>query len=102
MEDKSPDRKAVYTPKQWLSRFREESELTEQFWRRLSETKQECEVEIDKAQELLISKFMTAKTEKRLQDKLMKGKKIEMEKTIELIKQDSYGRKTEKTQYRKR
>ena len=42
------------------------------------------------AEELFISKFMTAVTDKKLRDKLMKQKKPEMKKVIEMIKQNTY------------
>ena len=45
------------------------------------------------AEELLISKFMTAVTDTKLRDKIMKEKKLELKKTIELIKQNTYDRK---------
>ena len=39
---------------------------------------------------------MTAITDKKLRDKLMKGKTLELKKTIELIKQNSYEKKNKK------
>ena len=78
-----------------------EAETPEDFWRRLIEIEKECNFESITAEELLISKFMTAITDKKLRDKLMKEKKLEMKKTIEMIKQNIYERKTTKTQYRK-
>ena len=57
-----------------------ESETPEDFWRRLIEIEKECNFESITAEELLISKFMTAITDKKLRDKLMKEKKLEMKK----------------------
>ena len=48
------------------------------------------------AEELLISKSMTAITDKTLRDKLMKEKTLELKKTIELMKQNTYEKKNTK------
>ena len=77
-----------------------ESETPEDFWRRLIEIEKECNFESITAEEFFISKFMTAITDKKLRDKLMKEKKLEMKKAIEMIKQNTY-EKNKKTQYRK-
>ena len=73
-----------------------ESETPEDFWRRLIEIKKECAFEGITAEDLLISKFMTAIMDTKLRDKLMKEKKLELKKTIEMIKQNTYERKSEK------
>ena len=73
-----------------------EAETPEDFWRRLIEIEKECNFEGITAEELLISKFMTAITDKKLRDKLMKEKKLEMKKTIEMIKQNTYEKKNNK------
>ena len=44
---------------------------------------------------------MTAITDKKLRDKIMKEKKLELKKVIELIKQNTYEKKNTGTQYRK-
>ena len=53
-----------------------ENETTEEFWRRLIEIKEECNFGTILAEELLISKYMTAITDKKLSNKLMKEKNI--------------------------
>ena len=73
-----------------------ESETPEDFWRRLIEIEKECAFEGITAEDLLISKFMTAITDTKLRDKLMKEKKLELKKTIEMIKQKTYERKNQK------
>ena len=70
-----------------------ESETPEDFWRSLIEIEKECNFESITAEDLLISKFMTAITDKKLRDKLMKEKKLEMKKAIEMIKQNTYEKK---------
>ena len=73
-----------------------ESETPEDFWRRLIELEKECAFEGITAEDLLISNFMTAVTDTKLRDKLMKEKKLELKKTIEMIKQNTYQKKSEK------
>ena len=77
-----------FLPKRNTYHSREESfwtkqtkaETPEDFWRRLIEIEKECNFESITAEELLISKFLTAITDKKLRDKLMKEKKPEMKK----------------------
>ena len=73
-----------------------ESETPEDFWRRLIEIEKERAFEGITAEDLLISKIMTAITDTKLRDKLMKEKKLELKKTIEMNKQNTYERKNRK------
>ena len=73
-----------------------ENETPEEFWRRLIEIEKECNFGSISAEELLISKYMTAITDKKLRDKLMKEKTLEMKKTIKMIKQNTYEKKNKK------
>ena len=74
-----------------------EAETPEDFWRILREIEKDCNFENITAEDLLISKFMTAITDKKLRDKLMKEKKPEMNKTIEMIKQNTYEKEGKST-----
>ena len=49
------------------------------FWRRIIETEKECEFEITTAKVLSITKFLTATTEPKLQDPLMRKKELSKE-----------------------
>ena len=73
-----------------------EEETPEDFWRRLIEIEKECNFNTISAEELLISKYMTAITDKKLRDKIMKEKTLELKKIIELIKQNTYEKKNKK------
>ena len=73
-----------------------ENETPEEFWRRFIEIEKECNSGSISAEELLISKYMTAITDKKLRDKLMKEKTLEMKKTIQMIKQNTYEKKNKK------
>ena len=73
-----------------------EEETPEDFWRRLVEIEKECNFGSISAEELLISKYMTAITGKKLRDKIMKKKTLELKKVIELIKQNTYEKRNKK------
>ena len=73
-----------------------EEETPDEFWRRLIEIEKECNFNTISAEELLISKYMTAITDKKLRDKMMKEKTLELKETIELIKQNTYEKKNKK------
>ena len=73
-----------------------EEETPEEFWSRLIEIEKECNCNTISAEELLISKYMTAITDKKLRDKIMNEKTLELKKVIELIKQNTYEKKKQK------
>ena len=73
-----------------------EEETPEDFWRRLIEIEKECNFGSISAKELLISKYMTAITDKKLRYEIMKEKTLELKKIIELIKQNTYEKKNKK------
>ena len=79
-----------------------ETETPEDLWRRLIEIKNVCAFEGITAEVLLISKLMTAFTDTKLLNELMKEKKLELKKSIEMVNQNTYERKNQKkTKYRK-
>ena len=55
-----------------------EEETPKEFWRRLIEVESECNFDTITAEEILISKYRTAITDKKLRDKLMKEKTLEL------------------------
>ena len=67
-----------------------EEEAPEKFWRRLFEIEKKCHFSTISAGELLRSTYETAFTDKKLRDKLMKEKTLELNGTIKLIKQNTY------------
>ena len=88
-----PKRNSYHNRGEFFWTKQTETETPEDFWRRLIEIEKECAFEGITAEDLLISKFMTAITDTKLQDKLLKEKKLELKKTIEMIKQNTYKRK---------
>ena len=73
-----------------------EDETPEKFWRWLIEIERECNFNTISAEELLISKYMTAITDEKLRDKIMKVKTLGLKKLIELIKLNTYEKKNKK------
>ena len=57
-----------------------EDETPEEFWRRLMEIEKECNFNAISAEGMLISKYMTAITDKNLRDKILKEKTLEPKK----------------------
>ena len=70
-----PKRNTYHNRGEFVWTKQTESETPEDFWRRLIEIEKECNFENITAEELLISKYLTAITDKKLRDKLMKEKK---------------------------
>ena len=86
----------------WAKQTQEET--PEEFWRRLIEIKKECNFITISAEELLISKYMTAITVKKLRDKIMKkntGIEEGIEERMNSLNRTHMRRKTKRTQYRK-
>ena len=62
----------------WAKETEEES--PEEFWRRLIEIEKECNFNMISAEELLISKYMTAITDKKIPGQIDERKNIRTEK----------------------
>ena len=88
-----PQRNTYHNRGEFFWTKQTESETPEDFWRRLIEIEKECAFERITAEDLLISKFIT---DTKLRDEIMKEKKLELKKTIEMIKQNTYERKNQK------
>ena len=71
-------------------------ETPEEFRRQLIEIEKECNFNTISAEDLLISKYMTAITDKKRRDNIIKEKTLELKKIIELIKHNTYGKKNQK------
>ena len=68
----------------------EENETPEEHWKKLITLEKNCEFKDIKQEDLLISKFITSITDKKLQEKLMREKTLNLKTTVELITQNSY------------
>ena len=91
-----PKRNTYHNRRDFFWAKQTEEETPEEFWRRLIEIEKECNFNTISAEELLISKYMTAFTDKKLRNKMMKEKTLELKKTIELIKQNICEKKIKK------
>ena len=91
-----PKRNTYHNHEDFFWAKQTEEETPEEFWRRLIEIEKECNFNTISAEELLISKYMTAITDKKLRDKMMKEKTMELKKTIELIKPNTYEKENKK------
>ena len=92
------EKKHLPQPRRFLLGETFRRETPEEFWRRLIEIEKECNFNTISAEELLISNYMTAITNKKLRDKIMNGKTLELAKKIELIKQNTYEKKNKKNE----
>ena len=94
-----------YNPKKNIYHNREdffwakqtEEETPEKFWRQLIEIEKECNVNTYSAEEILISKYMTAITDEKFWDEIMKEKTLELKKIFELLKQNTYEKNKKNT-----
>ena len=93
-----PKRNTYHNRGDFVRAKQTEGETPEEFWRRSIEIEKECNFNAITAEKLLISKYMTAITDKKLRDKIMKEKTLERKKIIELKKkQNTYEKKNKKT-----
>ena len=91
-----PKRNTYHNREDFFGAKQTEDETPEEFWRRLIEIEKECNFNTISAEELLISKYMTAITNKKLWNKIMKEKTLKLKKIIELIKHKTYEKKIKK------
>ena len=68
----------------------EENETPEEHWKKLITLEKDCEFKEIKQKDLLISKFITSITDKKLREKLIREKTLNLKTTIKLITQNSY------------
>ena len=72
-----PKRNTYHNRGDFFWAIQTQEETPEEIWRRLTEIEQECNFNTISAEELLISKYMTAITDKKLRHKIMKDTGIE-------------------------
>ena len=71
----------------------DDNEPPEEHWKKLITLEKTCEFKDIKQEDLLISKFITSITDKKLREKPIREKNLNLKTTIELIAQDSYYRR---------
>ena len=71
----------------------EENETSEDDWRKLVSLENDCEFKDMKLEKLLISKFITSITDKKLREKLIRETTLNLKTTMDLVTQDSYDKR---------
>ena len=69
---------------------KQENETPEEHWKKLITLEKNCEFKDIKQENLLKSKFITSITDKKLREKLIRKKTLNLKTTVELITQNSY------------
>ena len=88
-----PKRNTYHSRGDFFWAKQEENETPEEHWKKLITLEKTCDFKDIKQEDLLISKFFTSITDKKLREKLIREKTLNLKTTIELIKQDSYDRR---------
>ena len=85
-----PKRNTYHSRGDFFWAKQEENETPEEHWRKLVSLEKNCEFKDIKQEDLLISKFITSITDKKLREKLIREKTLDLKTTMDLVTQDSY------------
>ena len=85
-----PKRNTYHSRGDFFWAKQEENETPEEQWRKLVSLEKNCEFKDIKQEDLLISKFITSITDKKLWEKLIREKTLNRKNTMDPITQDSY------------
>ena len=88
-----PKRNTYHSRGDFFWAKQEENETPEEHWKKLITLERNCEFKDIKQEDLLISKFITSRTDKTLREKLIREKTLNLKTTVELITQNSYDRR---------
>ena len=88
-----PKRNFYYSRGDFLWVEQEENETPEAHWRKLVSPEKNCEFKNIKQEDLLISKFITSITDKKLRENLIREKTLNLKSIMNLVTQDSYERR---------
>ena len=88
-----PKRNTYHSRGDFFWAKQEENETPEGHWKKLITLEKNCEFKDIKQEDLLISKFITSITDKKLREKLIREKTLNLKTTVELIRQNSYDRR---------
>ena len=88
-----PKRNTYHSRGDFFWAKQEENETPEEHWKKLITLEKNCEFKDIKQKNLFISKFITSITDKKLREKLIREKTLNLETTVELITQNSYDRR---------
>ena len=85
-----PKRNTYHSRGDFFWAKQEENETPEEHWRKLVSLEKKCEFKDIKQEDLLISKFITSITDKKLREKRIREKTMNLKTTMDLVTQDSY------------
>ena len=85
-----PKRNTYHSRGDFFWAKQEDNETPEEHWRKLVSLEKNCEFKDIKQEDLLISKFITSITDKKLWEKLIPEKTVNLKTTMDLVTQDSY------------
>ena len=88
-----PKRNFYYSRGDFLWVEQEGNETPEEHWRKLVSPEKNCEFKNIKQEDLLISKFITSITDKKLRKNLIREKTLNLKSKMNLVTQDSYERR---------
>ena len=88
-----PKRNTYHSRGDFFWAKQEENETPLEHWRKLITLERNCEFKDIKQEDLIISKFITSITDKKLRKKLIGEKTLNLQTTMELITQDSYDKR---------
>ena len=88
-----PKRNTYHSRGDFFWAKQEENETPEEHWKKLITLEKNCEFKDIKQEDILISKFITSITDKKLREKLIREKTLNLKTTVELITQNSYDRR---------
>ena len=92
-----PKRNTYHSRGDFFWAKQEKEETPKDHWNKLIKIEKNCEFEGIKPEEILISKFITSITEKKLRERLMREKKLDLKLTTEMIRQDTYDKRNKKS-----
>ena len=85
-----PKRNTYHSRRDFSRAKQEDNETPEEHWRKLVSLEKNCEFKDIKQEDLLISKFITSITDKKLREKFIREKTLNLKSTMDLVTQDSY------------
>ena len=93
-----PKRNTYHSRGDFVWAKQKENETPEEHWRKLvSLSQKNCEFKDIKQEDLLISKFITSITAKKLREKFIREKPLYIKTTMDLVTQDSYEKRHEQS-----
>ena len=92
-----PKRNSYHSRGDFFWAKQEDNETHEEHWKKLVTLEKNCDFKNIKQEDLLISKFITSITDKKLREKHIREKTLDLKTTIELLTQNSYDRRHKKS-----